>query len=110
MVKYSDFCKTNNHSYNLYSAIRYCKDNQVDTMVFDKGRYEFFSELASETVLCVSNHDIYEIKRVAFLLEEMDNFSIDGGESEFIFHGTIIPFAIKNSKNITLKKFCAYRK
>lgn len=105
MVKYNDFCKTNNHSYNLYNAIRYCKENQEDTLVFDKGKYEFFDDLAAETVLCVSNHDIYGIKRVAFLIDEMDDFCIDGGGSEFIFHGSLVPFAIKNSKNITLKNF-----
>ena len=103
MINYSMFNTTENHSYNLHNVIKYCMEHREDGIVFDKGVYDFYPEMASEDVLCVSNHDIYGIQRIAFLLKDMKNFTIDGGNSEFIFHGSIIPFAIKHSENITVK-------
>ncbi len=103
MINYNEFNTTDNHSFNLYNAIKYCKENNEDGIVFDKGVYDFYPEMASEDVFAVSNHDIYGIYRVAFLINEMQNFTIDGGNSEFIFHGNIIPFAVKKSENIIVK-------
>ncbi len=103
MVNYNKFNTTDDHSYNLYNAIKYCREHNEDTLVFDKGRYDFYSDMAAEDVLCVSNHDIYGIQRIAFLIKDMKNFTVDGGGSEFIFHGSITPFTIKNSENITVK-------
>lgn len=103
MINYSVFNTTENHSFNLHNAIKYCMEHREDGIVFDKGVYNFYPETASEDVLCVSNHDIYGIYRIAFLIKDMKNFVIDGGDSEFIFHGSIIPFAIKHSENITVK-------
>lgn len=103
MINYSVFNTTNNHTFNLYNAIKHCSEQGEDGIIFDKGIYDFYSDMATEDVLCVSNHDIYGIQRIAFLLKDMKNFTVDGGESSFIFHGSIIPFAVKNSENITVK-------
>lgn len=103
MIRYELFNTTENHAFNLYNAIKYCKEQGKNGIVFDKGTYDFYPEMASEEMLCVSNHDMYGLYRIAFLINDMKDFVIDGGNSEFIFHGSITPFVIKNSKNITVK-------
>lgn len=105
MINYSFFNKTPNHSYNVFNAINYCKKNGEDGIVFDKGEYHFYPDMASESVMCVSNNDIYGFRRIAFLISGMDGFCIDGGGSTFIFHGDIVPVYINNSENIKLENF-----
>lgn len=105
MINYSKFNVTDDHSYNLYNAINYCKKYGEDGIVFDKGRYDFYPERASEHLLHISNHDIYGEKRIAFLIKDMENFTVDGGGSDFVFHTDMIPFALLSSKNVTLKNF-----
>lgn len=105
MIHYNPFNTTDNHSYNVYHAINYCRKHQEDCLVFDKGVYHFYADMASEEVLHVSNHDIYGIQRIAFLLKDMNQFTIDGGGSTFIFHDSMMPFAVLQSQNITLKNF-----
>ena len=79
MINYSKFSNTENHAFNLYNAIKYCKDNNENGIVFDKGVYDFYPEMACEDALCVSNHDMYGFYRIAFLLKNMKGFTIDGG-------------------------------
>ena len=106
MVNYREFNTTGDHSYNVYNALKYCKEHNEDTIVFDYGIYEFYGERASEDLLHISNHNINQICKIAFLIKDMENFTIDAKGSKFIFHSSIIPFAVVNSCNITLKDFC----
>lgn len=105
MVHYNQFYITDNHSYNVYQAIHYCREHHENCLIFDNGVYDFYADMASEEVLHVSNHDIYGIQRIAFLLKDMEDFTIDGGGSTFVFHDSIMPFAVLQSKNITLENF-----
>lgn len=75
------------------------------TVVFPKGRYDFYPDSASERVYYISNHDQDNPKKVGFALEGATNITIDGQGSEFIFHGRMIPFALLNTENIALKNF-----
>ena len=103
MINYSLFNKTPDHSYNVLNAIRYCREHGEDGIVFPLGEYHFYPEMASECALCVSNNDIYGFRRIAFLLSDMESFTVDGGGSTFIFHGKIMPFYINASKNVTVR-------
>lgn len=103
MVNYKEFNKTDDHSYNVRNAIKYCKEKKENSLVFDYGVYDFYGDMSFEEVLYVSNHDIQGVSKVVFLLKDMENFTIDGNGSKFIFHSSIIPFVIKNSCNIILK-------
>ena len=103
MINYSKFNTTNDHSFNMFNAINYCRENGENGIVFDCGKYDFYPDKASENLIHVSNHDIYGEKRIAFLLKDMENFVIDGGGSDFVFHFDMIPFALINSKNIAIK-------
>lgn len=105
MIDYSEFMLTDNHSYNVYCALKYCKETGEDGIYFPKGTYNFYSDMASEKHINVANHGIRCLVRIAFLIDNMRDFTVDGGNSEFIFHGAVMPFAIINSKNIKIKNF-----
>lgn len=103
MVHYSQFQSTCDHAFNVYNALAYCKLHGEDMLVFDKGIYDFYHDKATETLAHISNHDMHGLCRVAFLLEDMQDFTIDGGGSTFLFHGCITPFLLRNARQITLR-------
>lgn len=105
MVNYNDWNLTNDHSYNIYCALKYCREHRKRGIQFPKGRYDFYEKMASEKLLFVANHGISKPCRIAFLLNDMHNFTIDGCGSEFVFHGSIIPTAILNCENINIKNY-----
>ena len=105
MALYRDFEQTNDHAFNIYNALRFCKTNNEKELIFENKTYELYDEKASECMLCISNHDVYGLKKVIFLLDEMNDFTIDGNGAAFLLHGSMISFVVKRSKNITLKNF-----
>lgn len=83
----------------LKKAINACKDKNDVILYFPKGEYHFYPEESSEM-------DI--LKRPAtlgFSIKDMNNFTLDGGGSEFIFHGKMQIAHIDNCSNITLRNF-----
>lgn len=70
------------------------KDFKSLTLVFEKGRYDFYAEAIKDGI---------DRATVAFNLEKMNNVTIDGGEADFIFHGRVMPFRINQSKNISVR-------
>lgn len=105
MAHYRDFITTDDHSYNVFCALRYCMENGDNSLIFEKGRYDFYGEMASQTFISVSNHGINNLEKIVFMIKNMKNFTVDGGGSEFVFHGAIMPFALIGSENICLKNF-----
>ena len=71
---------------------------------FAPGRYDFYPEQAVTEFLSMSNNDSGD-RRVAFLLKDMKDVAVRGDSSEFLFHGAIVPFAVKNSRNVSLGGF-----
>ena len=72
---------------------------------FPKDTYHFHLSQTSQKVLYISNHDQTNPKKVALYLENLKDVVIDGNNSDFIFHGTILPIVLKNCTNVTLKNF-----
>ncbi len=103
MINYSQFNTTPDHALNISRAISYCKENNIDGIKFEKGTYELSPKNADMGNFCVSNHTLKGTVSTAFLLDQMDNFIIDGNGSTFISDGVMVGFAIVNSKNITVK-------
>lgn len=89
----------------LIKQLQSRKDTAHITVIFPKGRYDFYPDSAFTREYYISNHDQDNPKKVCFALENLQNLTIDGGGSEFVFHGRMIPFAVLHSKNITLKNF-----
>ncbi len=75
------------------------------TLSFPKGVYNFHEENSSERIYYISNHDQNNPKKVGIAIEDIDNFTLEGNGSEFIFHGTMIPLAILRCENSNFKNF-----
>lgn len=72
---------------------------------FKSGRYNFYPEGAAKKTYYVSNHDQPNPKSIGIALEDLSNMTLDGGGSQFVFHGSMVPLALVNSTNCTLENF-----
>lgn len=70
---------------------------------FTKGVYHFHATDASAHELYISNHDQDQPKKVGLYLENCQNMTLDGQGADFICHGRMLPLAVLNSQNTTLK-------
>ena len=75
------------------------------TLLFEKGRYDFYSEGAEQKEYYVSNHDQPNPKAIGLALEEWKNLTLDGAGADFIFHGRMLPLSLVSSENTVLKNF-----
>lgn len=83
----------------LHKALQACRNQKDVVLYFPKGRYDFYPEKSNE-------RDV--LKRPATLgihLKELDNFTFDGGGSEFIFHGKMEIAHIEDCENLTMRNF-----
>lgn len=79
--------------------------NKPVVVKLSKGQYHFYGEGATERTYFVSNHDQVNPKQMAFALENLKNVIIDGQGSELIFHNRMLPIALVNCDNVTLRNF-----
>lgn len=105
MTDYESFNLTEDHCYNIARALNYCKEHGEDGLKFKNGIYHLYPERASVRAVSVSNHDICGYTSIAMLLEDMKDFTVDGGGSLFVSHGVMITAAVINCENVTLKNF-----
>ena len=54
--------------------------------------------------LSMSNNDSGD-RKVAFLIKDMKNVSVKCDGAEFLFHGAMVPFAVKDSENVSSAVF-----
>ncbi len=86
----------------VLASIMKVQDNSISVIKFEKGTYHFFPEKGKEEYCYISNHRDGMV-RTAFPLKGLDNLTVDGQGSTFIFHGIMIPFLVEESKDITIK-------
>ncbi|MFI3321770.1 MAG: right-handed parallel beta-helix repeat-containing protein [Rikenellaceae bacterium] len=93
----------NDASYDVYTKVNKAIENGGNTTItFEKGTYHFYPERAHEEFVYISNHaDV--LARIAFCFKNVENVTIDGGGSTFIFHGRMIPFLMEGCKDMTVK-------
>lgn len=72
---------------------------------FPKGDYHFYRENGAERELFLSNSDVVNPRRIAILIENRRDIRLKGNGARLLFHGRVIPFAIIDSKDITLEGF-----
>ncbi|MEP0366986.1 MAG: right-handed parallel beta-helix repeat-containing protein [Cyclobacteriaceae bacterium] len=88
----------------LSRVLEYAKSKGVKRVVFPKGTYHFYPTYARDYYCTIANNDNGN-RRVAFPVIDFSGMEIDGGGSDFVFHGRVMPFLIKNSKEVVLKNF-----
>lgn len=86
------------------AALVEVRRSKAAKLTFPCGRYDFWPDRAAERYCFVSNND-EGLKRIAFLLDGIENLEIDGQGAQFVFHGWITPFVLDHARNITLKNF-----
>ena len=69
---------------------------------FETGEYHFFRDGALKEFFAVSNNSACD-KHIAFPVLGMENVTIDGHGSLFVFHEIVFPFMVSKSKNVTIK-------
>lgn len=85
----------------VVEALKKCKDEGISKLIFPKGTYHFYPTFAPETYCEITNND-NGLKRSSFLLIDFHDFEIDGGGSDFMYHGKMIPFIIEESTNVKI--------
>ncbi len=85
----------------LIKAMEACKAQNASKLIIPKGTYALYPEKAQGAYRHIPNNDD-GIKRIVFLLDGFKDFEIDGQGSKFICHGQMIPFDLKNSRNIKI--------
>ncbi len=88
----------------IKAALKACEKQATSTLIFPKGQYDFFPTFMEERYCFISNND-EGLKRIAFPMVGIENLTIDGQGSEFMFHGFINPFIVDRSRNITFENF-----
>ena len=71
---------------------------------FDEAVYPFYPEQAHSQYVAVSNND-NGCKNIAFPLQNMKNVSVNGTQTVFKFHGSMVPFYLNGAKNVSLSGF-----
>ena len=72
-------------------------------IIFPKGRYDFYPDDNYFRPYYETNTFDINPKRLAILLENKKNITIDAKGSDFIYHGHIQPFTLDNCENIRIE-------
>jgi len=88
---------------NFYQILETCRREKINRLVVEKGEYDLDPKLCAQRQLNISNHGHNGPKRIAVVIEDMADFEIDFCGSTLISRGILTPFAILNSRNITLR-------
>lgn len=100
---YRDFCTTDDHGYNLARAMQACRREGAGRLVLEPVLYDIRPDRCEERVLYISNHGQNGPKRIAALMENMQDFELDLGGATLRVHGDMTHLAILHSAHITVK-------
>lgn len=84
--------------------VRKIIDNNIGgnlKLVFEEGTYNYFPDEVFERYTKVSNNDNGN-KKIVFAFINNDNIVIKGFNTNFLFHGNLVPFVFENGKNIEI--------
>lgn len=73
------------------------------TLCFTAGRYDFYPEKATQKSYFISNHDQDRSKYIGICVEGFQNLTIEGNGADIICHGRMLPIALVNSDNCTIR-------
>ena len=79
------------------------------TLSFPKGEYNFYPDKATKKLLYLSNttgaNTSASQRTIGICIEDMQNVTIDGNGSRFVYHGKMTPYASISSENVVFKNF-----
>lgn len=86
----------------IRAALEYCTQIKASKLVLPGGELRLQPDFAIEKYQFISNND-ESLKRIAFNIEDMNNFTIEGANTKLLFSGFISPFNFERCSNITVK-------
>lgn len=102
-VTYRQLAGCDNPALNFYNIMETCRREGVQRLVVEPGVYELDPQFCAQRNLCISNHGHNGPKRIAVVIENMEHFEIDFSGSTLICQGVMTPFALLNSRDITIR-------
>ena len=102
IINFRELSRYHNFALDIQYALSYCKNNKIDKLVIDKDIYEIDSDYCTQKDLAISNHGYNGRKKIAVLLEGMDDFTIDFSGSTLSLNSVAIPIAIIDCRNVTV--------
>lgn len=85
------------------SAARKAGGSRPVVIELPKGEYHFDREEALEMSFHVSNHDQPEIHPVGVPMVDLQNVTLKGNGSVFVFHGRMMPFLVMDSSGVKVE-------
>jgi hypothetical protein len=89
-------------SERVFLELAECRAGSRKVLKIPQGTHHIYPDFLPEKLCHISNHDA-GLKRILFDLEGLQDITVEGNGAELIFHGRIIPFYLKNSKNIRIR-------
>lgn len=87
----------------VIEVIKSEREGLPTTLIFDEGDYDFYPHSAIEREYYISNHDQDNPKKVAMALDDISNLTIDGQGANLYMNGRMLPIAMVNCENCTIK-------
>ena len=103
ILDFSTEKKTGNITLDILYALQKCRKEGYNKLVFPKDVYNIDTTFCEQRSLNISNHGLNGPKRIAVLVDGMEDFELDFNGSTLLTHGMITPIAIINSKKISIK-------
>ena len=72
-------------------------------IIFPKGRYDFYPDANYYRTYYESNTYDAAVRKLAILIKDKKNITINAQQSDFVYHEHIQPFTLDNAENITIK-------
>lgn len=86
----------------IHDALEACRKTGASKLVLPEGTIRIRPDMAYEKYQFISNND-ESLKRIAFNLEGMDNFTVEGHGTKLLFTGFVSPFSMEGCKNIRIE-------
>jgi hypothetical protein len=87
----------------VQKALDSCRSLHDAVLVFPKGRYDFWPQHCIERFYPESNTTNLGLKRLAILVEGQQGLTVEGCNSDFVFHDRMQPFTIDHSARIAVR-------
>lgn len=86
----------------IREALEACRENNATKLVLPEGTVCIRPDKAYEKYQFISNNN-ENLKRIAFDLEGMDDFTVEGQNTLLLFTGFISPFSLEGCKNVNIR-------
>lgn len=86
----------------IRKALEVCRQTNATKLVLPEGTIRIWPDMAYEKYQFISNNT-ESLKRIAFDLEGMDDFTIEGQNTLLLFTGFVSPFSLEGCENVTIK-------